>query len=133
MTEEPVPFTIESFYRFVGEGKLMGAKCRTCGQLLVPPKPMCSTCFSHDLEWKELPKEGKLLTYTVIHVSPKQFQGSVPYAVGIVGFADDAQLPGMIKGVASDQLKVGMDLTIRFENAPTPEEWPQWSRYYFKP
>jgi uncharacterized OB-fold protein len=133
MTGESVPFTIESFYNFVSAGKLMGAKCRRCGQLLVPPKPMCSACFSTDLKWKELPREGTLQTYTVIHVSPKQFQGLVPYAVGIVKLDDDAQLPGMIRGVPPDKLKVGMNLTVDFEKAANPEEWPQWPRYYFKP
>lgn len=133
MAAESVPFTIEGFYAFVGKRKLMGAKCRSCGKLLVPPKPMCPACFSQDLEWKELPNEGKLQTYTVIHVSPKQFQGSVPYAVGIVKLEEDAQLPGMIKGVAQDKLKVGMNLTVNFEEASTPEQWPHWPRYYFKP
>ncbi len=133
MAEGPVPFTIESFYNFVSAGKLMGAKCRRCGRLLVPPKPMCSACFSTDLEWKELPREGTLQTYTVIHVSPKQFQGLVPYAVGIVKLEDDAQLPGMIRGVPPDKLKVGMSLTVDFEKTAHPEEWPRWPRYYFKP
>jgi hypothetical protein len=94
---------------------------------------MCSACFSTDLEWKELPREGTLQTYTVIHVSPKQFQGLVPYAVGIVKLEDDAQLPGMIRGVPPDKLKVGMSLTVDFEKTAHPEEWPRWPRYYFKP
>ena len=133
MTEEPELFTIESFYKFVKEGKLMGAKCNKCGALLVPPKPMCPKCFSKDLKWKELQKQGKLRTYTVIHIAPKEFQQSTPYAVGIVELEDDAQLPGMIKSIALDKIKVGMDLLVGFEKEPVSEEWPQWPRYYFKP
>ncbi len=111
----------------------MGAKCNRCGTLLVPPKPMCSKCFSKDLNWKELPKQGKLLTYTVIHVSPEQFQSLTPYAVGIVKLEEGAQLPGMIKDVEFDKIEVGMKLAVHFEKEPAPEEWPQWSRYHFKP
>ena len=133
MTETTLPFTIESFYRFVKEGKLMGARCDKCGQILVPPRPMCPNCFSKDLSWKELPRQGKLLTYTIIHVSPKQFQSMAPYAVGIVKFEEGAQLPGALRNVALDAVKVGMNLTVDFEKETTSEEWPQWPRYYFKP
>jgi hypothetical protein len=93
---------------------------------------MCPKCLSKDLEWKESPKQGKLLTYTVIHVSPQQFQSLAPYAVGIVKLENGAHLAGMIKGIALDQIKVGMDLTIDFEDASTTTEWPQWQRYYFR-
>lgn len=133
MSEESAPFTIESFYKFVKEGKIMGAKCKKCGTLLVPPKPMCTKCFSKKLMWTELPKQGKLLTYTVIHVSPKQFKSLTPYAVGIVKLKEDAQLPGMIKDIEMDQIQVGMKLAVDFEKEATSKKWPQWPRYYFRP
>ena len=130
---ESLPFTIESFYQYVREGKLMGAKCSNCGQLSVPPRPMCPNCLSKTLAWKELPEQGELLTYTVIHVAPKQFQAMAPYAVGVVKFAEGAQLPGMIKHVALDAIKVGMNLSVEFDRETVSEEWPQWPRFYFKP
>lgn len=133
MTEEPHPFTIESFYKFIEEGKLLGAKCSKCGKLLVPPKPMCPECFSKDLKWKELPKQGKLLTYTVIHVSPKKFQQLAPYAVGIIELEEGARLPGMMRNVDLDKIKVGMNLAVYVDKGQISEEWPQWPRYYFKP
>ena len=132
-TAETTPFTIESFYKFVKEGKLMGARCHKCGQVLVPPKPMCPTCFSKELDWKELPRQGELLTYTIIHISPKQFQSIAPYAVGIVKFEEGAQLPGVIRNVALDAIKVGMTLTVDFDKEAESPEWPQWPRYYFRP
>ena len=130
---ESLPFSIESFYKFVKEGKLMGAKCGKCGKLLVPPKPMCPNCLSKVLSWEELPKLGELLTYTVIHVAPKQFQSMAPYVVGVVKFEEGAQLPGIIKNVALEAVQVGMSLAVDFDRETMSEEWPQWPRYYFKP
>ena len=130
---ETIPFTIESFYKFVKEKKIMGAQCNKCGQIILPPRPMCPKCFSKDLKWKESSKQGRLLTYTVIHVSPQQFQSLAPYAVGIVELDNGAHLPGMIKGITVDQIKVGMNLTIDVEDALATTAWPQWPRYYFKP
>jgi uncharacterized OB-fold protein len=56
-----------------------------------------------------------------------------PYAVGIVQFENGLKLPGMIKGVSLEQVKIGMPLTIRFEACATIGQWPQWPRYHFKP
>jgi hypothetical protein len=132
MAETSLSFTIESFYKFIAEKKLMAAKCQRCGRLLLPPRPVCSGCHSKDLEWTELKGEGELLTYTVIHVAPKQFQSMIPYAVGIVKLKEGPQLPGMIRDTKPDKIKVGMKLLIDFDTM-LPSEWPRWPRYYFKP
>jgi len=129
---EKYPFTIEQFYKFVSERRLMAAKCKKCGTMLLPPRPMCTKCFSSDLEWIELKNKGKLLTYTVIHVSSKQFESLIPYAVGIVKLEDGPKLPGMIQDVEPEKISVGMSLEVDFDTT-IPSEWPTWPRYFFKP
>ena len=129
---ETLPFTIESFYKMVGQRRLMAAKCKRCGSLHAPPRLICTKCYANQLEWVELGNKGKLLTYTVIHVSPKQFESLIPYAVGIVKLEDGPQLPGMIRGVDPDKIRVGMDLTVDFDTT-LPPQWPTWPRYHFKP
>jgi len=128
---ESQPFTIDQFYKFIGEKKLMAAKCNSCGLLLVPPRPMCSKCLSTDLKWVELKPRGKILTYTVIYVAPKQFETLAPYAFGIIELEDGPKLPGMIKDVKFEDLKVGMEVELGFEESST--DWPYWSKYFFKP
>jgi len=135
------PFTIESFYKFVGEGKLMAAKCNNCEAVILPPRPACTKCLSKDLKWIPVGNECKLLTYTVIHVSPKEFESKVPYALGIVKFNEGGQLLGMIRDIEPNRLQVGMTLRVNFETTSTtpttppqtPPQWPQWPRFYFKP
>jgi len=134
---EAAPFTIEQFYRFMNEGKLMGAKCIKCGKIMLPPRPICIQCYSENLEWIKLENKGKLLTYTIIHVAPPQFQHLVPYAVGIIELEKGLKLPGMIKGIDFDKIKIGMELKIEVEPVTKEEaegqEWPTWPKYYFKP
>ena len=137
---EARPFTIESFYKFVGEGKLMAAKCNSCGAVILPPRPACTKCLSKDLKWIPVINECKLLTYTVIHVSPKEFESKVPYALGIVIFNAGGQLLGMIRDIEPNKLQVGMTLRVNFETSSaqttppqTPPQWPQWPRFHFKP
>ena len=132
MSTQP-PFTIEQFYKFMLQGKLMAGKCARCGKTHLPPRPLCDNCYSQQFEWVEASGKGKLLTYTVIHIASPQFQALAPYAVGIVQLENDLRIPGMISGVKQEQLKVGMALTIDFQACSTGQQWPQWPRYCFKP
>jgi uncharacterized OB-fold protein len=129
---DTAPFTVSSFYRFVSEKRLMAAKCNECGTEILPPKPMCTNCFSTNLKWIELDGAGKLLSYTIIYVAPEQFQSMAPYTVGIVELQNGLRLPGMIRGVNPEDIKIGMKLKIGFETS-TSLQWPAWTRYFFKP
>ena len=126
-------FTIEQFYKNISQKKLMGGKCRKCGKIHLPPRPLCDKCLSTEFEWVELPRTGKLLTYTIIHVAPTQFQNMAPYAVGIVQLENGVKIPGMIKDAPLDKIRVGMQLKMEFEETQPTQQWPQWPRYHFKP
>ena len=110
----------------------MAAICRNCKTISLPPKPMCNKCLSVDLEWIEMEKTGKLVSYTVIHVAPKQFEAMAPYTVGIIEFKNGLRLPGIISEVDQEDLKIGMDLKICFDKSKS-DQWPDWSRYFFQP
>lgn len=127
------PFTIEQFYKFLSQGKLMAGKCTRCGKIHLPPRPLCDNCFSQQFEWMEISGKGKLVTYTVIHIAPQQFQALAPYAVGIVELENGLRIPGMIQGATQEQLQIGMELAIDFGACSTAQPWPQWPRYCFKP
>jgi uncharacterized protein len=127
------PFTIEQFYKFLSQEKLMASKCQKCGKVHLPPRPICDNCYGQEFDWMEIPIEGKLLTYTIIHVAPPQFQAMAPYTVGIVQLNNDLKLPGMVSGVPENSLKIGLSLRIDFKACSVGQAWPQWPRYCFKP
>jgi hypothetical protein len=130
---EQAPFTIEQFYKHINQGKLLGGRCTKCGKVHLPPRPLCDNCYSKDFEWTEIPSRGKLVTYTVIHIAPAQFQSMAPYAMGIIELANGLRIPGMINGVALEQIKIGMELKMGFGTCVVTQPWPQWPRYCFKP
>ncbi len=127
------PFTIEQFYKFIAQGKLMAGKCQKCGKINLPPRPLCDKCYNQEFKWVTFPNKGTLLTYSIIHIAPHQFQHVAPYAVGIVQLENGAKLPGMISSIPHDQLQIGMELYIDFSSCDNTQSWPQWSRYCFKP
>jgi uncharacterized OB-fold protein len=130
---EQAPFTIDQFYKHIKQGKLLGGKCKKCGKVHLPPRPLCDNCYSKEFEWIEVPTKGKLLTYTVIHIAPTQFQSMAPYAMGIVQLENGFKMPGMIRDVKPEQIEIGMSLTVDFGTCQATQPWPQWPRYYFKP
>lgn len=127
------PFTIEQFYKFLAQGRLMAGKCLRCGKIHLPPRPLCVNCHGQEFAWTEISGKGTLLSFTVIHIAPQQFQASAPYAVGIVQLENGLKLPGMITGVPHDQLRIGMQLMMDFGACTAAQPWPQWPRYCFKP
>jgi uncharacterized OB-fold protein len=132
MTEQTL-FTIEQMCKSMSQGKLLAAKCKKCGKLLLPPRPLCDECFSNEFEPKEISPLGRLLTYTVIHIAPVQFQAAAPYAVGIVQLENNTRIPGMIKNLPLDRISIGLNLKVVFEACSTAGQWPQWPRYHFEP
>jgi len=131
MTQQP--FTIEQFYKFLGQQKLMAGKCFKCGKIHLPPRPFCDNCFSQQFEWVAVSGKGKLLTYTVISIAPEQFQALTPYAVGIVELENGLKIPGMIQNTTQEKLQIGMELNLDFGTCNAPQKWPHWPRYCFKP
>ncbi len=127
------PFTIEQFYKFMSQKKLMAGRCLKCGKIHLPPRLLCDNCYGQQFEWVQISGKGKLVTYTIIHVAPQQFQALTPYVVGIVELDNGLKIPGMILGLTQQQLKVGLELTLDFGTCSTAQAWPQWQRYCFKP
>jgi uncharacterized OB-fold protein len=121
--------TIENFYQFCAKGKLVGARCRSCGEVLTPPRSLCQKCHSTDMEFTEFKGIGRLLTYSIVHVASSAFQSLAPYTVGIVQLDEGARIPGMIR-VEPKDLKIGLELKAAFDRSQS-ENWPRWTRYYF--
>ncbi len=116
------PFNDTSYEQFLFEGKLMGAKCKRCGSLAFPPRPICISCFGRELEWVEFKGTGKLAAFTSIVVAPpymvkEGFDRNNPYVVGVVELDEGVKAVGRIVGVDAkkpEQIKVGTPLRPEF-------------------
>ncbi len=125
------PFNDNSYEQFLKEGKLMGARCKKCGALALPPRPICVSCFSIEMEWVQFKGSGKLAAFTSIVVAPpfmakEGFNKSNPYVVGVVELEEGARIVGRITGVEAknpDAIQVGAPLKAEFiRSGQGPEE-----------
>ncbi|RLF03845.1 MAG: transcriptional regulator [Thermoprotei archaeon] len=94
--------------------RLIGSRCKSCGSTFFPPKAACKKCGSRDLEEIELPKRGKIITYTVVRSPPRGFEYLVPYVIAIVELEDGTRVLTQITDVNPEEVKTGMQVEAVF-------------------
>ena len=63
----------------------------------LPPRRVCPTCGSTDLERRALAETGTVETVTTVHVAAPNFADDVPYATAIASFGP-VRLTGVVRG-----------------------------------
>ena len=102
------------FVDFLADGKVEGTVCKDCGAKYFPPRADCAKCFSNQIDWFEMPKKGKLETFTTAYYAPFGFEADPPYTMGVVDFGSGLKLfARLAKDMKPEEVKVGMDVTIR--------------------
>jgi uncharacterized OB-fold protein len=102
------------FVDLLGEGKVDGTVCKSCGAKYFPPRADCSACLSKDMDWFDMPKKGKLETFTTAYYAPFGFEADPPYTMGVVDFQDGLKLfARLAKDIKIDDIVAGMDVSIR--------------------
>jgi uncharacterized OB-fold protein len=119
---EERPFNDASYEQFLKEKKVMGSKCKNCGVLSLPPRPICISCFGVKMEWVEFKGTGRLAAFSSIVVAPpymakEGFNRNNPYLVGVVELEEGAKTVARIIGFDAKKpeiIKVGTSLKAEF-------------------
>ena len=119
---EERPFSDISYERFLNEEKLMGSRCKKCGALYAPPRPICIKCYSTEMEWAQMKGKGKLAAFTCIAVGPpfmvaEGYDRKNPYCSGVVELEEGVRVVARIDGVDTNKpetIKIGTPVTVRF-------------------
>lgn len=104
------------------EGRIVGAKCPSCGRVFVPSKGYCSLCVvpTTEADELELPDTGIVTGYTII--TPVNYYGQTktePFVYASVRLdGADSTLGGMdITGVTHSDLRPGMRVRAKWKPA----------------
>jgi uncharacterized OB-fold protein len=107
------PYTkVDKFAEFLQKGKLMGTRCKKCGETYFPPRADCLKCMDDKFEWVEYSGKGTLNTYTTIHAAPKGFDDIAPYKLGIVDLKEGGRLIAWIGEITKNEIKIGMEIKV---------------------
>lgn len=116
------PFNDIAYNQFLSEEKLMGCRCRKCGERYVPPRPLCVKCFSADLEWLEMKGRGRLVAFTAIAIAPpfmmaQGYNRKHPYISGVVELDDCGRVDARIEGVdpmKPESIRIGQPMKATY-------------------
>ena len=120
---EMIRFNHTGFSQYLAERRLMAARCTHCGEMYLPPRPLCPRCYYADMEWVELPGEGRLEGFTFVHIglpgmAAQGYSHQNPYCSGIVRLADGPTVAAQIltKETPPDAIRVGATLRAVFND-----------------
>jgi len=116
--------------------RLVGSKCKNCGEISLGKQQTCSNCGGGNLEEIPLGRKGKLWTYTVIrHKPPGDYKGPdpfVPFGLGLVEIPDGIRILSPIQ-CALEKLKVDMELEMEVYPHYIDENGNEVLAFRFKP
>ena len=111
---QPTPET-QHFWDGTKEGELRLQRCRDCGHVYFPPRPLCPACSSRDVEAFAASGRGSLLSYVINQRQHPSFDS--PYAIALVQLEEG---PTMMSNIVDceqtpEALVLDMPLTVTFE------------------
>ena len=118
-----------AYWEAAAREELLIRRCTSCGKHHFPPRFLCPTCWSEDLEWTKSSGQGVVYTVTVMHRAPMpMFATRVPYVVALVDLDEGPRMMANIVGEAALQTKIGERVAVCFEKRGESAKVPQFRR-----
>ena len=114
--------------------RLLGSRCRACGEHFFPRRMVCARCLAETLDDIELGPRGSLYTYTYVHVplfgSMRAETGG--YGVGQVDLPEGPRVQAVLCGGPGD-FCIGMEMELDLETLRTTKEGDEIVIFRFRP
>ena len=117
---KPVPYIYQvarPYWRGAKRREILIQKCGDCAELIHYPRPLCTGCFSSNLNWIRCTGYGTVYNYTVTYQSVIQgFDEDLPYIFAIIELEEGVRMSTNLVGCDPDEVKIGMPVEAVFEN-----------------
>ncbi len=110
---------VNDFITHLEQGKVMGTRCKECGEVYFPPRSDCAKCLSSDMEWFEVSGKGKLVSYSKLEYAPIGFGDDLPYSIALLDYGDYKVFGRIASDVPEPEIQVGMEMTTRANTLPS--------------
>ena len=102
------------WWEAIDQGKLMIQRCKGCGTLRHPPRPMCGDCNSTEWDAIESSLEGEVYSFTELHY-PKFPGYPYPLLCAVVQLREGTRLIANLAGCEPEQVVIGMKVRGKVE------------------
>ena len=96
---------------------LIGNQCGACNRIYFPPRESCPYCRRKSMDKMKnvkLSGKGKIVTYSIIHVAPEQFEGQAPYPIAVIKLDEGPRITAQIVDCDIDDVKIGVKVQSTF-------------------
>jgi uncharacterized protein len=108
--------------------RMLGSRCDKCGNETFPPSNVCRLCKSEKLTPVEMPRTGKLLSFTLQKESVSGFEEQEPMVFGLVELPNRVKLVAQLVDVPYDSLAIGQRVRAVFRRIKS--DGPSGQIYY---
>jgi uncharacterized OB-fold protein len=102
--------------------RLVGSKCGNCGAEFFPPVYRCRECGSTHISDKEMPKTGKIVTYTQLHEPLPGFEAQAPFYLAVVQLENGARVLTQVVDSPDESIKTGAQVRATVRRAKVDGE-----------
>jgi len=133
MSENDKEITVYNYLEYLKNKALMGSRCKKCGELFAPPRKLCTTCGSIEMEWKQMSGKGILSAFSCIGVGTKFFVDKgysmkKPYCFSVVKLDEGPMISAQLVGIDESKpetIKIGTPLKVKFLETEIPGDEPR--------
>jgi hypothetical protein len=87
--------------------RLIGSRCSKCRAEYFPPVYKCRKCGSERIEDAEMPKSGRIVTYTVLHEPLPGYEAQVPLTLAVVQLENGARVLTQVVDSTPESVRTG--------------------------
>lgn len=113
-----MPKDVPRYWREIPQRyNLMGNECGVCNKVFFPPKVSCPICRRKSLgqmKKRQLTGDGEIVTFSIIHVGPEDFENQVPYPIAVIQLDEGPRITAQIIDCDNSEVKIGMRVKAVF-------------------
>ncbi len=99
---------------FPSRYRLQGARCEKCGTVSLPARLVCPACRGRKLVPFAVKPQGRVVTFTVVHVGPASHRHEVPYALAVVELEGGVRVTCQIVDIDTANVEIGLAVRLEF-------------------
>jgi uncharacterized OB-fold protein len=114
--------------------RLLGSRCRSCGEYFFPRRVVCARCLEKDTEDVALGPRGTLYTWTYVHfpLFGAKRADAGGYAVGQIDLPEGPRVQSVLSG-GPESLRIGMEMELDLETLRENERGEEVVIFRFRP
>jgi uncharacterized OB-fold protein len=102
-----------AFWDAAVQGRLVAQRCAECGRLRHPPRPMCPSCRSLEVEVVDLSGRGTVYSYAILH-HPQNPAFEYPVLAVLVDLEEGIRILSNLADVEPEEIAIGMAVEAFF-------------------